>query len=154
MMTKIHRPILINVAVLIVGVFLGGFVNQPLVRVETTSSYPSNNSNNDGTDSTDDPPISIFDIAPSVKEIVINVGSNLDPIMPAQTMGPCAHAIAIEPIVGCKIPSHPQLSVINAAVSSMVRFVSVSVLLNFNWLCFVVSYLIFSSMRAYNEKLT
>ena len=117
-MTNHHRPILINVAVLIVGVFLGGVANQPLIPVETTESYPS--SNNDGTNSTDDPPISIFDIPPSVKEIVINVGSNLDPIMPAQTMGPCAHAIAIEPIVGCKIPSHPQLSVINAAVSSMV----------------------------------
>lgn len=33
----------------------------------------------------------LLDLPSSTKEIVINVGSNLDPIMPAYTMGPCAH---------------------------------------------------------------
>ena len=65
----------------------------------------------------------LLDIPSSVKEIVINVGSNLDPLLPSKEMGPCAHTIAIEPIVGCKIPEHRQLSVINAAVSSTVRLV-------------------------------
>jgi FkbM family methyltransferase len=60
-----------------------------------------------------------LDLPSSVQEIVINVGSNLDPIMPAYTMGPCAHSIAIEPIVGCQITEHRQLSVIKAAVSDM-----------------------------------
>jgi len=54
---------------------------------------------------------------PSTKEIVINIGSNLDPILPAYSMGPCAHSIAVEPIIGCEIVEHRQLSVIHAAVS-------------------------------------
>ncbi|KAL7531440.1 hypothetical protein ACHAWF_003768 [Thalassiosira exigua] len=59
-----------------------------------------------------------IDIPPSAKEIVINVGSNLDPIMPSRRMGPCARAIAVEPIVACHIPKHPQLHVLPAAMSS------------------------------------
>ena len=39
----------------------------------------------------------LLDIPSSVKEIVINVGSNLDPLLPSKEMGPCAHTIAIEP---------------------------------------------------------
>jgi FkbM family methyltransferase len=63
------------------------------------------------------PDVIPFDIPPTTKKIVINVGSNLDPIMPPESFGPCALAIAIEPIVGCQIPLHRQLSVIHAAVS-------------------------------------
>ena len=63
------------------------------------------------------PSLVFLDLPLSVKEIIINVGSNLDPIMPAYTTGPCALSIAIEPIVGCKIRNHCQLSVLNAAVS-------------------------------------
>lgn len=59
-----------------------------------------------------------FELPPSVKEVIINVGSNLDPIMPTEAMGPCAHSIAVEPIVHCQIPSHRQLSVLPAAVAS------------------------------------
>ena len=62
-------------------------------------------------------PVTFLYLPSSTKEIVINVGSNLDPIMPAYSMGPCAHSIAVEPIVGCKIMEHRQLSVINAAIS-------------------------------------
>lgn len=61
--------------------------------------------------------VKLLDLPSSVKEVVINVGSNIDPIMPLEKMGPCAHAIAIEPIAGCRIPSHRQLSVISAAVA-------------------------------------
>ena len=63
----------------------------------------------------------LLDFSPSTKEVVVNVGSNLDPIMPSKEMGPCAHAIAIEPIVGCEIPPHPQLSIIPAAVGRGIR---------------------------------
>ena len=62
-------------------------------------------------------PFVLFDLPSSVNEIIINVGSNLDPIMPAYSMRPCAHSVAIEPIVGCHIQEHRQLTVIHAAVS-------------------------------------
>jgi hypothetical protein len=56
----------------------------------------------------------------SVKNIIINIGSNLDPIMPHPSLGPCARTIAVEPIVGCRIRSHPQLDVAaSPAVSTM-----------------------------------
>lgn len=54
----------------------------------------------------------------SVKNIIINIGSNLDPIMPHPSLGPCARTIAVEPIVGCQIQSHPQLDVLHAAVAA------------------------------------
>lgn len=63
---------------------------------------------------------SLLDLPLSVKDVAINVGSNIDPIMLAdKKYGPCAHNIAVEPIVGYKIPFHRQLSVLPAAVSSM-----------------------------------
>jgi hypothetical protein len=49
--------------------------------------------------------------------IIINIGSNLDPIVPRPTDDPCTVALAFEPIVGHKIPPHPALHVIHAAVS-------------------------------------
>jgi len=60
----------------------------------------------------------ILDLPPSVKTVVINIGSNVDPILPQKEDGPCAISIAFEPIVGHLIKLHPQLYVINAAVSS------------------------------------
>lgn len=63
----------------------------------------------------------------SVKEVVINIGSNHDPIMPPASAGPCARGIAFEPIVGCIIPEHPQLDVVHAAVSSASGFTSMRV---------------------------
>jgi len=59
----------------------------------------------------------LLGFSPSTKDVVINIGSNLDPIMPAKELGPCARAIAIEPVVGCQIPPHPQLNIISAAVA-------------------------------------
>lgn len=72
------------------------------------------------------PAVSLLDLPSSTKEIFINVGSNLDPIMPAYAMGPCAHSIAVEPIVGCQIMEHRQLSVIHAAVSGIAGVVSMT----------------------------
>ena len=56
-------------------------------------------------------------LSPSIKNVFINIGSNLDPIMPDEELGPCAHTIAVEPIVAHRIDPHPQLSVIPAAVA-------------------------------------
>jgi len=61
----------------------------------------------------------LLELSFSVKEVAINIGSNIDPIMLAdKKYGPCAHNIAVEPIVANKIPFHRQLSVLPAAVSS------------------------------------
>jgi len=60
---------------------------------------------------------SLLNISPHVKQIVINVGTSIDPVLPAESMGPCARSIAIEPIVGHRIPPHPQVDVVHAAVS-------------------------------------
>ena len=59
----------------------------------------------------------LFNLPPSVKDIVINIGSNTDPIMPTKEMGPCAVAIAVEPVAGHEIPKHRQLHVLHAAVA-------------------------------------
>lgn len=62
---------------------------------------------------------SLLELPLSVKEVAINIGSNIDPIVLAdKKYGPCAHNIAVEPIVANKIPFHRQLSVLPAAVSS------------------------------------
>ncbi len=48
---------------------------------------------------------------------IINIGSNLDPIVPNAKDDPCTVAFAFEPIVADQIPAHPGLHVISAAVS-------------------------------------
>jgi hypothetical protein len=63
------------------------------------------------------PPLVFLDLPLSVKEIIINVGSNLHPIMPAYSMGPCGQITAIKPIVRCRIMNHCQLSALNMAIS-------------------------------------
>lgn len=50
------------------------------------------------------------------KGIIINIGSNIDPIIPGEEDG-STHALAFEPVVSALIPPHPRLSVIPAAVS-------------------------------------
>lgn len=49
--------------------------------------------------------------------IILNIGSNLDPIVPRPMDDPCTVSLAFEPIVGHQIPPHPALHVIHAAVS-------------------------------------
>jgi len=59
-----------------------------------------------------------LDLPPSTREIVMNIGSNKDPILPKKTMGPCALSIAFEPIVPHLIPAHPQVFAVPAAVAA------------------------------------
>ena len=66
-------------------------------------------------------------LSPSTKDVIINIGSNIDPIMPPEDMGPCAHTIAVEPIVSCEF-SHQQLSVIPAAVADQAGVMTMNVL--------------------------
>src|SRR6056300_1270629 len=66
---------------------------------QTLSAEDLTNTNKDST-YYDDEPISLLDIPPSTKQLIINVGTSIDPIMPPKSYGPCSHSIAIEPIVG------------------------------------------------------
>jgi hypothetical protein len=65
------------------------------------------------------PPSSMLNLLPGTKSIVLNIGSNIDPIVPHPREGPCAMSIAFEPVVPCDIPRHPQLQVVAAAVGSV-----------------------------------
>lgn len=49
--------------------------------------------------------------------VIINIGSNVDPILPRPIDGPCTTAIAFEPIAYTFIPPHPALRVVPAAVT-------------------------------------
>ena len=49
--------------------------------------------------------------------VILNIGSNLDPIVPRPNDNPCTIALTFEPIVGHRIPQHPALHVIPAAVT-------------------------------------
>jgi hypothetical protein len=49
--------------------------------------------------------------------VILNIGSNLDPIVPRPNDNPCTIALAFEPIVGHLIRDHPALHVVPAAVS-------------------------------------
>ena len=53
-----------------------------------------------------------------ISEVFLNIGSNIDPILPPKDSGDKALTIAFEPIVGCKIKPHKQLMVVNAAVAA------------------------------------
>jgi hypothetical protein len=49
--------------------------------------------------------------------IILNIGSNVDPIVPRSTDDPCTVALAFEPVVSHLIRPHPALHVIPAAVT-------------------------------------
>jgi hypothetical protein len=61
-----------------------------------------------------EPIIPKLDLGRDVSSIIINIGSNLDPIVP---LNPCSVAIALEPVVASQIPPHPGLFVVPAAVT-------------------------------------
>jgi len=71
-----------------------------------------------------EPSGSISDDLPSmelpghISEVFLNIGSNLDPILPPVDSGDKGLTIAFEPIVGCKIKPHKQLMVVHAAVAA------------------------------------
>lgn len=58
-----------------------------------------------------------LDLPPSTKDVVLNIGSNKDPILPQSRSGPCAMTIAFEPMIPELVPAHPQVMVVPAAVS-------------------------------------
>lgn len=64
-----------------------------------------------------DDAIPLLDLPKGTKSVVLNIGSNKDPILPLRRDGPCARTLAFEPIVPHLIPSHPQVLVASAAVS-------------------------------------
>jgi len=53
-----------------------------------------------------------------VTNVILNIGANVDPILPRKQDGPCTMAVVFEPIVPDKIKAHPRLQVISAAVSA------------------------------------
>lgn len=60
----------------------------------------------------------ILTFPPGIQGTIINIGSNVDPILPRKQDGPCVMAIAFEPIVPNLIKEHPRLQVIPAAISA------------------------------------
>jgi hypothetical protein len=57
-------------------------------------------------------------LADSVRTVLVNIGSNLEPLLPPDN-DPTVAAIAFEPIVHCNVSQlHPRLYVVPAAVSS------------------------------------
>ena len=60
----------------------------------------------------------VLELPPGTTSVILNIGSNIDPIIPHPSDGPCAMAIAFEPIVPCQVPTHPQLQVVPAAIGS------------------------------------
>lgn len=60
----------------------------------------------------------LLNLPAKTKSVVLAIGTNLDPILPRQRDGPCARTIAFEPIVHERIPPHPQVMVVPAAVSN------------------------------------
>ena len=54
-------------------------------------------------------------LPPNVNGVMLNVGSFVTPVLPE---GDDTIAIAFEPVVGCEIPSHPNLYVVHTAVSA------------------------------------
>eukprot|EP00889_Picochlorum_renovo_P005735 jgi/Picre1/32765/NNA_001051.t1 len=57
----------------------------------------------------------LIDLPKGTSKVIINIGSNLDPILPREDDAG-THAIAFEPVVGDLILPHPKLSIISAGV--------------------------------------
>jgi FkbM family methyltransferase len=58
-----------------------------------------------------------IDFPPHISSIFINLGSNLDPILPPHNYSSNSLTLAFEPIVACDMKAHPLLLVVPAAVS-------------------------------------
>ena len=111
-----------------IGVLIGQYNSTTQINCsENEGTIRSNESTQHiETVSEEEAPI-LLDIPKSTKEIVINVGTSVDPILPSPEMGPCAKCIAVEPIVGHNIPQHTQVSVVHAAVSEQSGVMSMNV---------------------------
>jgi len=55
---------------------------------------------------------------PGIRNVILNIGANTDPILPRAQDGPCTMAVAVEPMVSHLIKPHPRLQVIPAAITS------------------------------------
>jgi hypothetical protein len=55
---------------------------------------------------------------PGVRNVILNIGANKQPLLPRREDGPCTMAIAFEPMVPDIIKPHPRLQVIPAAITS------------------------------------
>mmetsp|Transcript_50693 Transcript_50693/g.108019 ORF Transcript_50693/g.108019 Transcript_50693/m.108019 type:complete len:322 (+) Transcript_50693:166-1131(+) len=114
-----------------IGVLIGQYNSTTQINCSENTDVSSSNKSvhqirRSNTLSEEEAPI-LLDIPKSTKEVVINVGTSIDPILPAPEMGPCAKCIAVEPIVGHNIQQHKQLSVVHAAVSEKAGVVSMNV---------------------------
>ena len=90
---------------------------QTALKTAAAKAVLQNNHDNEDSSSSIASSFPVIEYPPSVKHVVINIGSNLDPLMPdPKVLGPCARSIAVEPIVGCQIKSHRQLDVLHAAI--------------------------------------
>jgi hypothetical protein len=68
----------------------------------------------------------------NVSSLILDIGSNNNPIMPRQKDGPCALSIAFEPIVPQDIPPHPQLRVFPLAVAGNSSTVGLDAMIVYN----------------------
>ena len=118
-----------------IGLLIGTYYNDNSININYSSEVTGNirveqqqqTLSTEDKDSTHDEPISLLDIPRSTKQLIMNVGTSIDPIMPPKSYGPCSHSIAIEPIVGHDIQPHKQLSVIHAAVSDKPGLTSMNI---------------------------
>ena len=62
--------------------------------------------------------LSMYDLPPTVENVWLDIGSNLDPFMPPPNEAATTVTIAFEPIVADKIRPQPGLYVVPAAVSA------------------------------------
>lgn len=59
--------------------------------------------------------------------VILNIGSNVDPIVPSLDGDPCTVALAFEPIVHAQVQPHPGLHMVPAAVSDAAGWASMKV---------------------------
>ena len=59
--------------------------------------------------------------------VILNIGSNVDPIVPSLDGDPCTVVVAFEPIVHSKVPDHPGLHMVPAAVSDAAGWAAMKV---------------------------
>lgn len=108
--------------VLLLVILFGGLFGLRNINVlssQSESSAPPSKTSKASATTIRIPDVLHYNLPPSTSMVVLNIGSNIDPILPRVENGPCAHAIAFEPMVPDQIPSHPQLTVIPAAVSNI-----------------------------------
>ena len=95
---------------LLLDIYLRFSESLTLLTESDVASYAISDSSLEG--------LAFMELPRNISEVFINIGSNLDPILPPKDSGDKGLTIAFEPIVGCKIKPHEQLMVVNAAVAA------------------------------------